>query len=177
MEIRTRRPLWGCQRWIFFAFFNNVSSFFFFFQSEHLWVIVWRMKTWNCPRILVYTYSVFPFFSSVSLHVFLVQAVAFSLWHNQGLFNWWSPAEWKAFHWVPFFFIAFYCSLWSPAEPPQVNKTAFDFLLCIFSPLFAAVSEKPFSFSAEADHLWDHWHVFGMEVGKPAIWECAWALA
>lgn len=29
MEIRTRRPLWGCQCWTFFAFFKDVCRFFF----------------------------------------------------------------------------------------------------------------------------------------------------
>lgn len=50
MEIRARRPLRGCQHWIFFAFFDDM---FVDFPIQAFVGHLCRMKTWNCPHIRV----------------------------------------------------------------------------------------------------------------------------
>lgn len=132
MEIRTRRPLWGCQRWIFFAFFNDVCRFFFFFNRS---ICESSCEGWRRGIVLAFWFlhTVCQCLSSLfsvsccsyrggCVHIFLVQAVAFSLSHSQGLFIGGHLQNGRLFtgfvelsH-----FIAFYGSLWSPLEPHQV---------------------------------------------------------
>lgn len=163
---------------------HSFLTFVDFFQSKHLWVVLWRSSRFVCFFLCLVAVTWLS--RRLRSHLFGARC-RFQCFAQSRAVYWWSPAEWKAFHWVrlgllsngpvPQLFIV-HCGLrWSHSKPLHcVNKIAFAFLICIFSPVFDASGEKPFSFSPEADRR-DRRHVSGVEVGTAATRGCTCAPA
>lgn len=172
MEIRTRRPLWGCQRWIFFAFFNDMSVVFsiWAFASRRS-----RMETWNCPRIpahvCVGVQSPLILFLCLAAVMWLSRSLCshlfgasccFGLSHNQGLLiggrlqneklfiGFVNACNWK----VPCNIYSLFILVSNGATPrDSISSFAYS-ALCLQHPA------KTFSFSAGADIFSGWLHVY-----------------